>query len=135
MDRKKIKEQALYLRKQNKTYSEICKSLKVKIPKSTLSYWCKDVPLPASYFKKLNLLNYRILGEARALAVLANRKKQEQLLDRIKKENKHLVKNLNKDVCKLLLSVIYYAEGSKHRSTRSLRLGNADPNDLVLLCY
>ena len=41
------------LRKNGKTYSEIINSIGTKIPKSTLSNWCKDVILPLWYEEKI----------------------------------------------------------------------------------
>jgi len=49
MDKIELRKKAIILRKQGRTYSEIQTKLKKSIPKSTLSYWCKDVILPEKY--------------------------------------------------------------------------------------
>lgn len=48
-------------------------------------------------------------------------------MDELKAKNESLVEYLNKDVSKLLLSVLYLGEGGKHKSSRKLSLGNSDP--------
>jgi len=106
--------------------------LKASIPKSTLSGWCKNVPLPVFYEEKIKKLTSKHLEKIRELALLANKKKQEQLLNTLRAKNEHLVKYLNKDVWKLLLSILYLGEGSKHRSTRVLVLGGSDPKVIQL---
>ncbi|MCH7604567.1 hypothetical protein IID24_01035 [Patescibacteria group bacterium] len=57
MNRLLLREKARKLREQGKTYSEIQQKLGAAIPKSTFSYWCKDVSLPDEYFDKVKLLN------------------------------------------------------------------------------
>ena len=132
MDRHKLKEKVIELRKRRKTYPEIQRELKVSIPKSTLSYWCKEMLLSPSYYKMIKSLNLENLAKARVLAILANKKKQEQLLDGLRTKNRHLIKYLNKDVCKLLLSILYLGEGRKYKSGRFLALGNSDSNIIQL---
>lgn len=127
-----LKEKVIKLRKQRKTYSEIQKELNLSIPKSTLSYWCRNIPLSNSYFKKVKILNLKNLEKARVLAVLANKKKQERLLSEFRVKNESLIRHLNKGVCKLLLSILYLGEGSKHKSTRCLILGSSDPKIIQL---
>lgn len=133
MNRQKLKKQVIKLRKRGKTYSEIQSSVNTSIPKSTLSGWCKDLPLPVFYEERIRRLTIKRLEKIRPLALLSNKKKQEQLLNELRAKNEHLMKYLNKDVCKFLLSILYLGEGFKHRSTRQLVLGNSDP--AIILFY
>jgi len=49
----RIKREARKLRRQGKTYEEINQSLKMKVPKSTLSGWCHNILLPVDYSEKI----------------------------------------------------------------------------------
>jgi len=130
MDRKILKGKAIVLRKKGKTYSEIQKDLKVRIPKSTLSYWCQNVPLPPEYGPKINLLNLANCEKGRAVAVVVNRCKREEFLQKLHEKNFYLLKKTNKHVLKMLLAMIYICEGSNWSVHRGLVLGNTDP-DLI----
>lgn len=132
MDGIKLKEKARKLRKEGKTYSEIQHLLEIPIPKSTLSDWCKGVPLPSFYRKKIEKLTKENLKRIRPLAVLAKKKKHKELLDVLQKKNEHLIRYLNKDVLKLLLSILYLGEGAKYPSTRYLKLGSSNPGIIQL---
>ncbi len=126
MDREKLRKRVRTLREKGKTYAEIQKTLMVKIPKSTLSYWCKGVPLPDFYKEKIDLLNYSHLERIRAFAIMAKKRKREIFLKSLQEKNNYLVKYINKDVCRLLLSVLYLAEGGKYERGCSLCLGSSD---------
>jgi hypothetical protein len=127
MDNYQIKRRVGQFRKSGKTYSEIQKIMRTKIPKSTLSYWCRKIKLPKWYILKVKKLNKKNLRKAQERAWLANREKREKFLKAIDQKNRYLVNLLsNKGVCKISLAMLYLAEGSK--STRgSLMFGNSDP--------
>lgn len=132
MDRLKQKEKAIRLRKRGKTYSEIQRALKISISKGTLSGWLKYVKLPPSYSKRVKTINLKHLERIRELALLANKRKQEYILKELCSKNEHLVRYLNKDVCKLLLSILYLGEGARHRGSRALKLGSSDSKIIQL---
>jgi len=130
MDRKILRGKAIALRKNGKTYLEIQKELKVKIPKSTLSDWCQGVPLPPEYGPRINLLNLTNCEKGRAVAVVVNRHRREEFLQKLRDRNFYLLKKTNKHVLKMLLAMIYICEGSNWSVHRGLVLGNTDP-DLI----
>ncbi|MBU4284746.1 hypothetical protein KKF60_01955 [Patescibacteria group bacterium] len=128
-----IKETVKRLRSRGKTYSEILKKIGCIIPKSTLSDWCNNVKLPKWYLVKINNLNNRNLGNAQKMAWASNKLKRERFLNELLSKNKYLVQKLkDKDVQKLILSVLHAAEGSKWKSHRGLLLGNSDPDIIKL---
>lgn len=138
----KHKEMAKELRRKGHTYSEISKIIKLKIPKSTFSLWCKDVVLPSSYTQKLKELNHQALTKGQKMACLSNKRKQEQILKNLETQNKGILKYLkNKYILKIILSMLYLGEGSKWKSHRGLVLGSSDPLiiqiylRLLKLCY
>jgi hypothetical protein len=54
---KEIKYKVQALRKEGKTYPEIMTQLNIELPKSTLSDWCKNVPMPNWYKQKIEDMN------------------------------------------------------------------------------
>ncbi|MDO8524843.1 MAG: hypothetical protein Q7R99_04460 [bacterium] len=130
MDRKTLREKSVELRKKGKTYSEIQKELGIKIPKSTLSCWCRNVPLPLEYGPRINLLNLANCEKGRAVAVVVNRHRREEFLQKLRERNFYLLKKTNKHVLKMLLAMLYICEGSNWSVHRGLVLGNTDP-DLI----
>lgn len=138
----KIKKVVKKLRSKGKTYSEILKTTGFLIPKSTLSDWCGDVVLPRWYQKKVDVLNSRNFSRAQKMAWASNKLKRERLLSELLKNNEYLIQKLNdKDVLKIILSVLHITEGAKWKSHRGLLLGNSDPDVIRLyirllnLCY
>jgi len=120
------KQQAISLRKQGKTYPEIQNKIGKKIPKSTLSFWCKHIKLPEFYAAKMKKLSFKNLEYARIVADKVHKAKREKYLENIRQNNIYLQDKLkNKDTSKLLLSALYLAEGGK-KTRGSLMFGNSD---------
>ncbi len=127
MNNQLLRLKAQNLRAKGKTYREIQKILQVKIPKSTLSYWCEDISLPAWYGDKLRNINKTHLQRIRKLALITNKKIREEYLSSLLKRNIHLLKKLDIPIQKLILSILYLGEGAKYKSTQVLTLGNSNP--------
>ena len=141
MTEQDLKTKAKNLRKLGKTYTEINKLLNVSIPKSTLSYWCNGLDLPSGYKRKVQEYNKLNLIKAREAALISKRICREVNIERIIKENSHLVGYLkNKDTAKIVLTVLYMTEGSR-RTKGSIMFGNSDPLiiglflNLLRFCY
>lgn len=125
---KQFRKKAIELRKEGKTYKEICESLDIEIPKSTLSVWCKNIPLPLGYERKIKEYNQFTLKKARKAALIAIKRKREIQVKEIWDQNGHfgeLIKN--KEIAKALLAILYLGEGSKSIQRGHLTFGNADP--------
>lgn len=127
MKRKLLRLKAQKLRKAGHTYSEIINKLKIKIPKSTLSSWCKDIKLPSTYKNKIVTLNKENLNKARLKALVVNKEKRKKYLAMLSERNIPLLKRLDKPVQKLVLAVLYLGEGAKYTSNQCLTLGSSDP--------
>ncbi len=119
---------AIYLRKLGRSYSEIIK--KVKVSKSTLSIWLRDVELTLRQKKRL----YVTLKQKNAyrLAKMNQEKKMRKIKDIIteaKKESKNLIKN------PLFLSglMLYWAEGDKSDEREVVKFSNSDPIMIKLM--
>lgn len=142
MKRQSVKQKVLGLRKEGKTYREITRSLKISVPKSTLSYWCRSSPLPDGYNIKVREYNLSNLEKARKVALLIQKKKREDYLESLKNRNAHLAQLIrDPDIAKIALAVLYLGEGRKNIKRSSLMFGNSDPNivkfflDLLRFCY
>lgn len=122
-----LKNKAVSLRKQEKTYAEIQQILGIKIPKSTLSYWCRGLEMSNKFkniIKQKNLVN---LKSGRILAWQARKNKRESYLSAIKQQAPILKQLLENPIAaKLVLTVLYLCEGSKSRKRASLMFGNSD---------
>ena len=132
----KIKNSVMELRLEGKTYTEIAKALRLKVPKSTLSEWCKSVVMPSWYQEKIQELNKKNFSKAQKLSIISNRIKQDRLHASLLVKNKHLSRYLkNKDIAKMLLSILYLGEGAKWKSHRGLMLGSSDLNIIQLYVH
>ncbi len=128
MDRQELRRQAVRLRKQGKTYSEIQNNLRMTIPKSTLSYWCCSIPLPLNYQRRIRDYNEFNLSKARKIALAVIKVKRKKYLKLITNRNEYLATALkNKDTAKIALAILYLGEGAKNPKRGSLMFGNSDP--------
>lgn len=134
------KNKTIELRKKGLTFKEIRKTLKINLPKSTISTWCKGVKLPKSYSNKILQINHRNLKKARVKALKTNQDKRNEYLQKLKTANLHLNNILkNKDVAKITLASLYLAEGTKRSG--STNFGNSNPGiiklylKLLRFCY
>lgn len=123
---KQIKQKARNLRSGGWSLGEI--SLKMKIPKNTISGWIKDIRLTTIQRKRIKekIIASGVIG--RPLAAKLLREKIERWKAEIKQKVKHFEKlplkspKIGKPICGLL----YLCEGAKYPSTRYLHFGNSD---------
>lgn len=128
-----VKQEAHDLRHKGWSIGEI--SLKMKIPKNTISSWVRDVQLTTQQVKRIRekITNSGIIG--RSLAIAANRRKIEQWKKDVRNSVKHF-ENItlgNPELGKLICGLLYLCEGSKYPSTRCLVFGNSDP--WIIRCF
>lgn len=128
MDKDSVKIAVVKLRAKGKTYREIKQILGVNLPKSTLSYWCKGVPMPKLYAQKIEQFNKQNIKKAQKAAWRVHKRNRQQFLDGLIRKNLHLYDKIkDKDVLKMLLAFLYLGEGAKWHSHRGLSLGSSDP--------
>lgn len=121
---------ATLLRKQGKSYNEINQIL--GIPKSTLSYWLKDVEMPVGIKKKFwdktrRKWAYNITQFNKKRAILA-RERAEKIQCLASKD----IHKLSKRELFLVGVALYWAEGHK-RSRWRADFSNADPGMIKLM--
>lgn len=130
---KKIVNEAIRLRSQGNTYSEIRKRLNLKIAKGTFYSWFKNVVLPSHYYSKIAKLNKDNLNHARIIAINSNKIKREKLLNDLDKLNLEIVDSIYlPKTAKIALAMLCLGEASKYKACRSFSLGNTDPRIIVI---
>ena len=116
-----LKSSVIKLRKQGKSYNEICKILDVNIPKSTLSNWCQTISLSKTSQQRIQEKIKLGSSKGRAVALEVNRIKREKYIENIRNSVKYLSNFLNnKDVAKISLAMLYLGEGSKKKRVCSV---------------
>ncbi len=119
----KEKSDAIKLRKQGKTYSEILRV--VPVAKSTISLWLREVGLAKK--QKQLITAKRIAGQLRAIEVI-KRNKIKRVKD-IKSLAREEVPKLIKDPFWLTGVLLYWGEGSKeHEHACPVKFTNMDLN-------
>lgn len=126
-------QEAIKLRSEGQTYTEIRHRLNLKIPKGTLHSWFKNIVLPKDYYGKIAKLNRDHLKKARLIAVAANKIKRQEFLSGLDKINLPLIDLIyNHETAKIALAMLCLGEASKYKSTRSFSLGSSDPRIIII---
>ncbi len=120
---RKLKEKALEMRKRGMSYSQI--RAVVKVSKSSLSLWLKDMPLSKERIYELGARNQRRIENCRNTKA---KKKQDRLDEVYKKVSKDIGSLSSREIflCGLFL---YWGEGSKTSYT-AVEITNTDPSML-----
>ena len=120
-----IKPRALNLRQQGYSLRRVEKML--KIPKSTLSGWFRDIKLSKKQLLKLEKNHINALIKGRKLAVIWHNQQKEIRLKLAEKEAIEVFSKLNINdisILELALAILYLGEGFK---TNGTGIGNSDP--------
>ncbi len=120
------KREAVELRKRGLSYQEILS--KVRVSKSTLSLWLREVPLSQAQASKL------LMGRDKSRMAAAKWKHDDRIrrTELLFQEGKNEVPFLVKDPLFIAGLALYWAEGSKD-PTESVKFANSDPNMIVLI--
>lgn len=125
-----LKPEALKLRKAGKSLLYVHK--KLGIPKSTLSYWFKDIELTAKQKYKLHEDWKKALVTARKEASKWHQAQKQQRLVLAKNEAAEVLNRLqiiDNDTLELALALLYLGEGSKKKVKTAL--GSSDAKTLL----
>jgi hypothetical protein len=126
----KLKEKitAINLRKLGKSYSEIRK--KIKVSKSTLSLWLRDIKLTP---KQENRIYVKLRQKnAYRLAKINQQKRIERTKEIIERSKKEISLYL-KDPLFLAGLMLYWAEGDKSERGEEVKFTNSDPAMIKLM--
>lgn len=125
----KEKGHAIKLRKRGKTYGEIAKQ--IKVAKSTLSLWLREVEVPAEFITRLRQKKL----DAVRLGWAARRKERIDRTHRITISARKEVKRLMRNPLWLVGVTLYWAEGHKEKLWRPgalVTFTNMDENTIAL---
>lgn len=122
-----LKIKATKLRKKGLSYNEIKKS--VKVAKSTLSLWLKNISLPPKYRKRLYTKQIQFLSLG-ARSQKERRAKEVKII--IKNAEKEVKPILSKEVYQLMGAALYWAEGSKNKM---FAITNSDPSLILFMVW
>jgi len=128
MARFKDHEKAIRLRKQEMSYGQIKKKLKVS--KSTLSLWLRDYPLSKERIRELRDCNEQRIEKYRE----TRRKNKEKRLQETYEIQKKLVLPLNKREIFVAGLLLYWGEGTKYKMD-GLSISNTDPSIIKFFIY
>ncbi len=120
----KEKAEAIQLRKQGKTYSEILH--KVPVAKSTLSIWLREVGLAKKQFQRIT----RKRSEASKRGGKARKDQRIELTQKVISDSRSEIRSLSKRERWIIGIALYWAEGSKEKEWRPgsrTELTNSDP--------
>ena len=123
------------LRSEGKTYGEIQTILHLRIPKSSLSWQCKNVILPKSYQERINALNTTSLTKGRMIGAEINRLKREHFFQLVQKINTPVAEMVKERLIgKIALAMLCLGEASKYnpKTRRTFYLGNSDPRIIII---
>lgn len=132
------------LRSIGKTYREIIKDINIPIPKSTLSSWLRNIPLPPEYSNKVKVLISQNIALARSKALEKNREIRSQFFKSLYQKNSHIAPRIfDISTAKIALAMLCLGEASKYNpvSRSSFYLGNSNPQIIILflkllqICY
>ncbi|MDD5463922.1 MAG: helix-turn-helix domain containing protein [Candidatus Moranbacteria bacterium] len=120
---------AIALRKQGLSYSEILK--KVDVSKSTLSLWLREIGLAKQ--QKQRLTEKRKLAQKKAQETCRNNriKKQDNIIELAKKD----IDKMNQRDFLIAGSLLYWAEGAKQKTnnvSQRVSFCNSDPQMIIL---
>lgn len=122
----KTKQKACDLRSRGWSIGEI--SLKMRIPKNTLSGWVRDIRLNNNQIKRIKEkeISCRALGRVSAAKLL--REKMEKWKQGIREKIKYFEQFPSRDpeIGKLICGILYLCEGAKYPASRFLHFGNSD---------
>lgn len=120
---------AISLRENGHSIKDIARSL--KIAKSTVSLWCRDIKLTQ---KQINRLHNKMITGGYPGRMKGARMQYERRLNRIKeleKEGEKKIGYLSKRDLLITLISLYWGEGSK--KSRQVSINNSDPEMINLL--
>ena len=117
---------AIEMRKRGFSYSEI--ENRIHIPKSTLSYWLKNIKLTPEQIKKLNDKRIEI-AKANALKKIS---KTSKMIKEIKNSSSQDLKEVSKKELWLMGIILYWKNGNKNDLRKGVHFSSSDPNLIKL---
>ncbi|MBI2674237.1 MAG: hypothetical protein HYX22_00665 [Candidatus Yanofskybacteria bacterium] len=117
---------AIEMRKRGSSYFEI--GNRIHIPKSTLSYWLKNIKLTPEQTQKLNDKRTEI-AKANALKKIS---KTSRMIEEIRNSSSQDVKEISKKELWLMGVVLYWKNGNKSNLKKGVHFSSSNPDMIKL---
>jgi len=131
MARFKEKNKALLLRKKGESINDIAK--KIKVSKSVVSLWCRDIKLTSKQIerlhKKMMVGSYR--GRMKFLERIRKARKEETI--KLRKEGLKEVGKLSKRDLFIGGVAMYWSEGTRSLNAEQTSFSNSDPRMILYI--
>ncbi|MEK7582979.1 MAG: hypothetical protein AAB483_01070 [Patescibacteria group bacterium] len=131
MAKSQIRIQARKLRKNGRSIKDIARLL--KMPKSTISYWCRDIELTKEQNEALTQLKQGAVRQGQLNGALVNKKKRLARIELYRQEGKEVFQNISKEEYFVAGLMLYLAEGSK--KNRNIDFVNSDPEVIKFMLH
>lgn len=130
-----LKDSAVSLRRNGKTYTEIQEILGIKIPPSTLCTWFHNTTFSEEERARIVISGKERIRAGHLKTITIKALKRRQRDGELFLQNIYLKDILKyKDVAKISLAMLYLCEGSKHRSA-SVCFGNSNAGIIRLFLH
>ncbi|MDA2922176.1 hypothetical protein MYX07_02800 [Patescibacteria group bacterium AH-259-L07] len=123
-----LKNKAIELRKQGLSYNEILEQ--VPVAKSSISLWCRNIPLTARQQKRL--FNKQLAGQRKGYKKISLLRQQE--IQKIRQTAGKEIYKLTSHELKIVGTMLYWGEGGKTRGM-GVDISNSDPKLIKFMVY
>lgn len=126
-----LKIEAIKLRKKGLPLGDISK--KLKISKSTASLWCRDIKMSDDLINKIKINHYLKTNKGRLIGARMNKEKKLRSIHRANNWGTRIVNKINRKEAIMILTALYWSEGSKTDNSTGFQLINSDPYMILLV--
>lgn len=129
---KRLQKQAISLRKQGLTYSEILKQ--VPVAQSSISLWCRNVPLTKSQRARIE----KVRNDGVKLGAVTRHNTAVKTREKTILGAKQMIENISDRELWLIGVALYWAEGSKQSAkdvSQGVKFTNSDPEMIKLFNF
>lgn len=131
MAKYELKEKARELRRGGFPINKIKEEL--KLSKSTVSAWCRDIVLTEEQYKKIKKEHILKTQKGRLLGAEMNKNKRLSAIKSAEVFGESLIKKISKRELLLIATALYWSEGSKSERTSGFIFVNSDPEMILLM--
>lgn len=127
----KIKQKVLKLRREGKSINEIAKRL--KLAKSTISQWCRNIQLTPKQIK--NLIKKQLSGSYRGRMKFLEKIRKERMTNvvKLRKEGMREIGKISRRDLFIGGIAMYWSEGATSSSNEEVSFSNSDPKMILYM--
>jgi len=129
----KYKERIQARAMRGKGISIIVIARKLLVSKSTVSNWCNDIALTKEQYQKLEKNKYISLTKGQRMGAEVNKNKRLTAISEARLYGKRIIKNISKRELLLIVTALYWCEGSKSQRTSGFMFVNSDPEMICVV--